>query len=191
RSQYADLENKDAKKDLTDYMHVQYLTDSLDKKERSDPDNISKQLTLTRESNSAKRGATDLDSAVVAIRFDTLFNRLPQDLRQHQAEEATDSSTAKAKPKKVRTADFDIGTASVTEWQYAITPPMGFLSKPLPSDAQIALGPASLTERFSADKDGVVHADIRFDTAKRRFSVSEANEMRDKIADLTAGEPIL
>ena len=65
------------------------------------------------------------------------------------------------------------------------------MPKPLPANAQLSLGPATLTEEFSADKNGVVRATMRFDTGKRRLTVSEATEMRNEVAELIAGEPIL
>src|SRR5208337_127451 len=64
-------------------------------------------------------------------------------------------------------------------------------AKPLPKNSKVAMGPALLTEDFSVGADGVVHATIRFDTAKRRFTVAEATELRNAVAQQREGEAIL
>ena len=192
RRAYADKENKAAKDELTNYVKSQYMAEKLDRMDRSDPTDLAKQFELVLESDRAKRGGTDLDGAAAAIRFEGLFSRLPSGLQQREKEDdlKTDKDSGQ-KPKKKRTADYQLPAAYVTEWDYSIMPPAGFRPKPLPANAQLTLGPATLSEEFAADKDGVVHATLRFDTVKRRLTVAEATEMRNKVAELVAGEPIL
>lgn len=192
RRAYADKEGKNAKEDLTNYVKSQYLADKLDRFDRSDPHDLSKPFELVLESARARRGATDLNVAAAAIRLEGLFSRLPPDLRQRERED--DSKTDKSggqKPKKIRTSDYQLPQAFVTEWRYTIVPPPGFRPKPLPQDADLSLGPARLTEQFAADKDGVIRATFRFDTVKRRLAVSEANALRDKVVQLLGGAPIV
>ena len=95
------------------------------------------------------------------------------------------------KPKKPRTSDYLLPQAYVTEWRYTITPPVGFQPKPLRQAVDLSLGPAKLTEQFSADKDGVVRATLRFDTGKRRLTAAESHELRDKVVQLLDEAPIL
>ena len=185
RYSYGDVEDMNRRSQLTDYMKDQYLAKGLDKITISDATDISTQFTLSLETDQAKRGLTDLDLATAAIRFDTLFARLPNELQEREKESDKDKST------KSRTADYQLPEAFVTEWQYKIVPPPGFQRKPLPTNAKLSLGPASLTEEFSTDLDGTVHAVIRFDTVKSRFSVAEAIEMRNQIAQVRGGQPIL
>jgi tetratricopeptide (TPR) repeat protein/transglutaminase-like putative cysteine protease len=192
RRTYADKENKATKDQLTDYVKVQYLAEKLDRMDRSDPSDLSKQFELVLESDRAKRGITELNVAVAAIRLEGLFYRLPSDLRQREKEDdGKADKEGEQKPKKKRTADYELPQAYVTEWDYTIVPPAGFKPKAVPAAAKISLGPAVLTEEFSADKDGVVHATVRFDTVKRRLTVAEAGELRDKVAELSAGEAVL
>ena len=190
RSAYADAENKDRREELTGYMKNQYLAATLDRVERSDPGDISKQFALVLETKTAKRGATDLNSAVAAIRLEGIFSRLPGDLQQREKDDEG-KKAAGEKPKKARTADYQLPSAFVTRWEYKIVPPPGFQSKPLPQNQKVELGPAKLTEEFSSDKDGNVEATIEFDTVKRRFTVAEATEMRNKVAELREGEATL
>ncbi|MBZ5547236.1 MAG: DUF3857 domain-containing protein [Acidobacteriia bacterium] len=192
RRAYADKQSKAVKDELTNYVKSQYLAEKLDRMDRSDPNDLSKQFELVLESDRVRRGATDLNVAAAAIRFEGLFSRLPYDLRQREKED--DSKIDKdsgQKPKKKRTSDYQLPAAFVTEWLYTIVPPAGFRPKPLPANAQLSLGPGTLTEEFAADKNGVVHATLRFDTVKRRLTVSEATELRNRVAQLIEGEPIL
>ena len=140
------------------------------------------------ESDKAKRGFADLESAVAAIRVEGLFYRLPNELQERESEDKPDA----IKPKKKRTADYQLAEPFVTEWQYKIVPPLGFQPKQLPQDAKLSLGPATLSEKFTGrDSNGTVHAVLRLDTVKRRFTIVEATEMRNKVAELRGGEAIL
>ena len=191
RRAYADKESKAVKDELTSYVKDQYLAEKLDRMDRSDPDDLSRQFELVLECAHARRGITDLNSAAAAIRFEGLFTRLPADLRHREKEAKPDEKDGKHEPGKKRTSDYQLPEAFTTEWRYTIVPPLGFRPKPIPQDVKLALGPSVLTEEFASDKDGVVSAIIRFDTVKRRLTVSEAGELRSKVVQILEGEPIL
>ncbi len=189
RGIYSDPENKKTRENLTNYVKESYLAERLDRWDRSDPSDLSHTFELTLESDKAKRGITDLENAVVAIRLEDIFSLLPSELQEREPEE--DKVTDSTKPKIKRTSDYELEQAAVKEWQYTITPPLGFQPLPLPADAKVQMGPAVFTEHFSADSNGVVHADIRFDTVQRRFTVAEATEMRNKVEEVNHAEPIV
>jgi tetratricopeptide (TPR) repeat protein/transglutaminase-like putative cysteine protease len=192
RNFYADKPDKDAREGLTNYVKAQYVAEKLTKVERTDPADLSQQFELTVACEKAKRGYTDLDSAVAAIRVESLFLRLPDELkRKDNSEEKKKEDQDNNKPKKPRTADWELAQPFMAEWRYRLVPPAGFVPKPLPGNQKISLGPALLTEEFSAGKDGVVEAHLVFDTVKRRYTVAEATELRNKVADLSAGPAIL
>jgi transglutaminase-like putative cysteine protease/Flp pilus assembly protein TadD len=192
RRAYADKGNKNAKEELTNYVKSQYLAEKLDRMDRSDPHDLSQQFELVLESDRSKRASTDLDIAVAAIRIEGLLNRLPADLRQREKEDDTKADkTDTAKPKKPRTSDYQLPIAFVTEWRYTINPPPGFQPRPLPQNVDLSLGPAKLTEQFSTESNGTVRATLRFDTVKRRMTVSEGHELRDKAVQLLDQAPIL
>jgi tetratricopeptide (TPR) repeat protein/transglutaminase-like putative cysteine protease len=190
RRSYTDKDNKDNKEQLTNYVKSQYLADKLDRFDRSDPSNTSQQFQLVLETKSARRGFTDLESAVAAVRLETLFNGLPAELQQREKKEDSGEGSSTLESAKKRTADYQLTQAFATEWRYQIVPPAGFRAKPLPKNLTLALGPAILSEDFSEDKEGIVHAVFRFDTVKRRLSISEAAEMRNKVAELKEGQPV-
>jgi transglutaminase-like putative cysteine protease/tetratricopeptide (TPR) repeat protein len=190
RQEYADKGNEKHRKNLTAYVENQYLAEKLDRIDRTDPRDLSTPFQLEVEVKKAKRGATDLEVAVAAIRLESLFNRLPSELRQRKEKEDENPAGDKSegKPKRARTADYQLPRAFATEWRYEIVPPLGFRPKPLPKNMRISLGPALLTGEFSANEKGVVNAVLRFDTVKRRLTVAEANEMRDRIVELSDAE---
>ena len=190
RATYTDANSKDTRKDLKGYIANEYISEKLTKWDRSDPADLSKQFQLVVEANSAKRGFTDLDSSLIAIRVESLFYRLPVELRQREKESEKGNEEGKETPKKPRTADYLLPLPYVYEWHYKIIPPLGFQAKPLPPDAKIALGPATLTEEFAKESDGSVQARFRFDTVKRRLTIAEATELRNKAAQLREGPAI-
>jgi len=191
RGYYSDKPDKDTREALTNYVKGQYVAEKLSKVERTDPADLSRQFELTIACEKAKRGYTDLDSAVAAIRLEALFLRLPDDLKRRDDSDDKKKKDDQDKPKKPRTDDWQLAQPFVAEWLYRLVPPAGFIPKPLPKDQKILIGPALLTEHFTTAKDGVVEADLRFDTVKRRYTVAEATELRNKIAEIAIGPAIL
>ncbi len=190
RSFYADKPDKETRDGLTGYVKAQYIADKLTSVERTDPGDLSKQFELTLSCEKAKRGFTDLDNAVAAIRVDTLFQQLPEELkRKDDADEKKKDDGDK--PRKPRTADWELDQPFVAEWKYKIVPPAGFVPKELPKNDTIAIGPAVLTEKFAKTNDGVVEADLAFDSGKRRYSVTEATAVRNKVAEMLAAPAIM
>ncbi|MGC1421222.1 MAG: DUF3857 domain-containing protein, partial [Terracidiphilus sp.] len=188
RAFYADKPDKDTRDGLTAYVKAQYIADKLTSVERSDPGDLSTQFELTLQCDKAHRGYTDLDSAVVAIRPDALFQQLPEDLKRK--EDTDKKKEDQDKPKKPRTADWELDEPFTAEWRYKIVPPTGFVAKELPKDEKIVMGPAVLTETFSKGNDGVVEANLAFDSGKRRYTVVEATEVRNKVVEVAAGPAI-
>jgi len=194
RAYYADAENKDVKKNLTDYVKDVYLADQVSHTERSNPKDLSKQFQLQIEANKAKRGLTELESAEAAIRLEWLFNRLPGELQEREKDEKKEDAAgdnAEQKPKKPRTQDYLLPTAFVNEWNYRIVPPAGFQAKRLPADRKVDAGPAVFEQQFHLAKDGAVEGTLRFDTAKRRLSVAEMQALRNGVVQLREQEPIM
>ncbi|HEU5351497.1 MAG TPA: DUF3857 domain-containing protein [Terracidiphilus sp.] len=188
RDYYADKPNKQMHDALQGYVKMQYVSDKLTKVDRTDPADLSQQFKLTLDCEKARRGYTDLDSAEAAIRLESLFQRLPSALKQ---KDDTDDKSKDDKTKKPRTADWELPAPYMAEWRYRIVPPQGFVPKQLPPNATINLGPAVLTEEFSAGKDGVVLAHLTFDSVKRRYTVAEATVLRNKASDLINGPAII
>jgi transglutaminase-like putative cysteine protease/tetratricopeptide (TPR) repeat protein len=191
RRSYTNLQDKKVRDDLSGYFKAQYLGDKLDRLDRSDPKDFSSPFELTLESNMAKRGETDLTTSVAAIRLEGLFTMLPNELQNREPAKDENADNGSAQPRKKRTADYQLNETFVREWRYRIVPPTGFQPRPLPKNTEISFGPATLTEEFSAENDNVVRAVIRFELTKRTFSITEATELRNKVAELRAAKPLL
>ena len=86
RRAYADKENKNAKEELTNYVKFQYLAEKLDRMDRSDPHDLSRQFELVLGSDRSKRASTDLDIAVAAIRIEAIAQPPSHRLRQREKE---------------------------------------------------------------------------------------------------------
>ena len=190
RAAYLDADDKDSRKTLKDYIANEYLSGKLTRVDRSDPRDLGRPFELVIEASAAKRGATDLESAVAAIRLESLFYRLPNELQQREKEGDKSADTTKDKPKKPRVADFLLPEAFSYEWQYRVVPPMGFQAKPLPANSKTQLGPATLSEEFATGSDGAVHVTMVFDTVKRRYTAAEARELQEKVAQIREGPPV-
>lgn len=190
RAAYLDADDKDSRKNLKDYIANEYLSEKLTRMERSDPRDLHKPFELVIEASAAKRGATDLESAVAAIRLESLFYRLPNELQQQEKEADKSADKTKDKPRKPRVTDFLLPEAYSYEWQYRIVPPLGFQAKPLPANSKMQLGPATLSEEFATGSDGVVRVTMKFDTVKRRYTAAEARELREKVSQIREGPAV-
>jgi Flp pilus assembly protein TadD len=185
RSYYADKPDKDTRDNLSSYVKAQYVSDSLTTVERTDPADLANQFELTVACEKAKRGYTSLTGAEAAIRYEALFFRLPEDLTRKDDDKDKKDATPP------RTADWQLVEPYVVDLNYRIVPPPGFIPKELPKNSTITMGPATLKQEFSTGADGVVLAHLVFDTGKRRYTVAEANDVRNKVTDLSSGPPIL
>jgi tetratricopeptide (TPR) repeat protein/transglutaminase-like putative cysteine protease len=186
RSYYADKPDKDTRENLSGYVKTQYVSENLTTVDRTDPADLVSQFELTVACEKAKRGYTSLTGATAAIRYEPLFFRLPDELTQKD-----DAAKDKKDGKPVRAVDWELIEPYVVDLNYRILPPAGFVPKELPKDAALSLGPASLKIEYSTDPAGAVLAHLTFDTVKRRYTVSEANELRARVTDLTGGPPIM
>ena len=190
RSHYADKPDKDTRDGLRAYVKSEYLSDDLTTVDRTDPADLSQPFQLTIACQKASRGYTGLENAQAAIRVDRIFQLLPDDLKRKD-DTGENNPSGPDQPKKPRTEDWELNAAFSTEWNYRIVPPAGFVPKDLPKDATIQLGPALLTEKFSAEKNGVVIAKLVFDSVKRRYTVAEATALRNQVAELVGSPAIL
>jgi len=189
RAYYADKPDKDTRDGLRGYVQAEYLSDDLTKVDRTDSADLATNFKLTLACDKAKRGYTGLENAQAAIRVDSLFRLLPDELKRKDDPEKKSKDPDKAKTP--RTDDWWLGVPYRSEWNYRFIPPTGFVPKELPKDATLQLGPATLSETFAVEKDGAVTAHLVFDTVKRRYSVAEATALRNQVADLSAGPAIL
>jgi transglutaminase-like putative cysteine protease/tetratricopeptide (TPR) repeat protein len=188
RSSYEAAENKESKKNLDAYAKSTYLADAVKKFEHGDVNDLSKPFSLRLEVDKAKRGNTDLTSAVTAIRIaDMVSDQIPQEIRDEDKAEKSADGAKDESPKddkdttKPRTADWFLEEAFQTEWRYRVVPPLGFGARALPENSTTHFGPAVLTQEYRKTEGGVVEATLRFDLVKRRYTIAEVAELRKSL----------
>ncbi|MCP4655517.1 MAG: DUF3857 domain-containing protein [bacterium] len=157
------------------YVQSAYLAEELGTVEESDPEDISRPFTLSLEALRCGRVVTDLNEAVVAIRFENLVSTLPSIIRTGNAP---------------RHGDFVIDQPFVTEWRYQIVPPTGFAPRSLPAEERREFGPARFSRGIRVE-EGEVYAHFRFDSGARRLTPEQFNATRSGVQELLSEEPLL
>ena len=156
--------------------------------EHSDPRDLSKPFKARLEVAAANRGFTDDANAAVTILYSALFDYLPDDLIEDDAQTAQAAQAAQpadaAHAPPARRDDYYFDLPFAVEIRYRIVLPAGFEAEELPAALERRLGTATLSERFGAGERGVVTAVLRFDTGKQRLSPSELATLRTEIAKL-------
>jgi len=176
-------DQKERRKNLEDYVKNEYASDRLVRFENTNARDFSAPFKLTVEAAEARRGFTGLYHADLHVTIYNILYRLPDYLLKDPAEaEGQEDKLISERDKKKRQHEFVFDHPYVTEWQYRIHPPPGFVVRAVPEDQVERFGPATLTTRFSRDlKDGVLVGSFVFDSGKRRWSAGEVEEFRDAL----------
>ncbi len=176
RAYYAALQPDNLREAFVKYANAAFLTDKLGALAAGTPDDLQNPFRITLEAEQAKRGLTGDTTAVVVIPPSSVTSYLPSEFTDPEAE--------------ARKGDFQFNPAFVRELRYRVIPPPGFVARPLPENATRRLGPATLDQEFSATKDGVINATLRFDTGKRRLSAAEFEALHTAVRELADSPPI-
>jgi Flp pilus assembly protein TadD len=194
--EYYDGDAKALREASEKYVKRAYLADALGSLEHSPSLDLEKPFWVTFTAK-GKRGSTDYDNAVAAIRIEDLFGALPNyfvsDQKDDSGADADDEDDEAIKPdkQKPRAVDWRI-RPYIHEWDYKIVAPSGYKVRALPPAREDMLGTARLTQSYSAENDGqVVKAVLRFDSGKSRLTVAEAKILHDAINKAVKAEPIL
>ncbi len=190
RSSYANTEVKETREIFENYAKNTFLAEKMTKLEHSDASDMTKPFAIRMEMDKSKRGFTTYEDAVAAIRFEDLFDRLPDYLQGDDQELSEKEKAEKEQDKKPRTADYAF-TPFVIEWQYRVVPPLGFKARALPENKTELMGPAKLNYNYSMSPQGEVLATIRFDTVKGRYTVAEAEAMKSAIRQIQKRDAVL
>jgi tetratricopeptide (TPR) repeat protein len=180
-------DSKEVKEASESYVKNTYLADSLTSLDHGDLADLEKPASI-KFVTKGKRGNTDLNTALIAIRVTALFDHLPKYFRTKEDEPATSEDAAdKQKP---RTADWWI-TPFTTEWRYKVTAPLGFKLRALPSDKSEKVGTLSFTQKYSANSEGtVVEAVLRVENTNTRMTVPQAKDLRDAVVKAREADAI-
>ena len=181
---------KEVREGSEKYVKNAYLADSLTALEHGDLSDLEKPFSLTFVTK-GKRGTTDYESAVMAIRIEDLLDGFPAYFTTKPAEgKEADKESEYQKKQKPRTTDWFIDPFT-NEWDYKIIAPVGFKLRALPPSREEQIGTATFTQKYSSNAEGtVVQAVLRFESAKTRLTVKEAAELRDAVVKAQASDPI-
>jgi tetratricopeptide (TPR) repeat protein len=176
---------------LENYVKGAYLAKKLVDVQHSDPADFDKPFKLTLEVEGARRGYSSLVDAVVAIFPTITVNNLPKWFGQAAPATGPDVS-AEAKHElelavKSRPATFAL-RPYIYEMRARVLIPAGFELRALPPAKTTQLGPATLTERYSASEPGVVTATFRFNSGPSTLTAEQALAMRDAVVELDKRE---
>ena len=184
RSEFGEAETREKKANLEKYAKEDYLAKSLASVTHGEGKDLTRPFALKLDMVEAKRGNTMMDDAAVAIPFSEIFSRLPNwfktDPRVEGEKLTPQQEDNRKRAVEARLSDYDVHPF-VTEWQYTVTPPDGFVLRALPEEKTTAMGPAKLTQHYETDPHGIIHAVLRFDTGKPRYTVDEALALRDAV----------
>ncbi|HKF23313.1 MAG TPA: DUF3857 domain-containing protein [Candidatus Angelobacter sp.] len=184
--EYYNGDPQQVRKDGEEYVKESYLADSLISLDHGDLSDVDKPFAVTYVTK-GRRGNTDLNTAVMAIRLEDIFSSFPKyfKTKEEPAKDQPDADRHNA-----RTVDWEI-TPFITEWDYKIIAPAGFKLRALPSDKEEKIGTARFTQRFTSDPDGaVLQAVLRVESGKSRLSVDEAKQLRDAVLKARDADPI-
>lgn len=185
--EYYSGDSKQVREASESYVKDMYLADSLTSLEHDDLSDLEKPASI-RFVSKGKRGNTDLTTALVAIRVESLFDRLPKYFRTKENEETTEGEDSE-KPKP-RTTDWLI-TPFTTEWHYKVTAPLGFKLRALPSDKDEKVDTLSFTQKYSTNSEGtIVEAFLRVENTNTRMTVQQAKDLREAVLKARAVDPI-
>jgi transglutaminase-like putative cysteine protease/Flp pilus assembly protein TadD len=181
---------KEVRQGSEKYVKDAYLADSLIALEHGDLSDLEKPFSLTFVTK-GKRGTTDYDSAVMAIRVEDLMGDFPAYFTTSAAEEkeAEKAETSQAKHKS-RTADWYL-SPFINEWDYRIIAPLGFKLRALPHFRDEQIGTATFSQKYTANAEGtVVQAVLRFENPTAQLNVKEAAALRDAVVKARSSDPI-
>jgi tetratricopeptide (TPR) repeat protein len=189
---YYSSDSKEIRENGESYVKDMYLADSLTSIEHGDLSDLEKPAAI-KFTTTGKRGNTDLARAVVAIRVEGLFERVPKYFRTPEEKPAATDQAADVdhseKPKP-RTADWRI-FPSVTEWRYKITAPLGFKLRALPPDKDDKIDTITFTQKYSANPEAtVVEAVLRVENTTTKLTAQQAKDLPDAVVKARNADPI-
>jgi tetratricopeptide (TPR) repeat protein len=189
RALYASGDADALRQSLTDYVKKTFRAKDLTAFGRSDPYDLSHPFRVRLEAREASRGYTDERTAAVAIAPGTLVESLPAELSPEEPERERRHGRTQA-GEQGRTADYYFSRPFTVEARYRVVPPPGFAPMELPPDRVEHLGPVTLTQEYRTGDGGVVSADLRLDSGKRRISAQEFEQVRAAVRGLAETKPV-
>ena len=183
RGWYATQDEKTVHEELAEGVQKRFLAAKLGKVDHSDPADLAGPFRVRLEAEEARRGFTDMQTAVAAVFPVAALWGLPDELSEPESE-------TEAKPKP-RQTDYYLPLPFRQEIRYRAVPPAGFRPQPPPPGRVRQIGPGTLSEEYTAAADGTLAATVRFEIGKRRLTAAEFQDLRDKMSELAKEDGVL
>jgi tetratricopeptide (TPR) repeat protein len=181
RGDYGGPETPQIRENMQNYVKNAYLAKALTKTEHGDPADFDHPFNLTLVAEGAKRGITSLVDGIVVIFPTATTNGLPKWFSTTPPAPGPDMSAEATHDlelaQKSRPPSFTI-RPYIYEQRARILIPAGFSLRSLPSDKTTQLGPATLTETYSAAEPGVITATFRFNSGPAQLTTEQALALR-------------
>ena len=189
--EYYSRDSKEVRKNADDYVKEMYLADSVTSIDHEDLSDLDKPASI-KFVTKGRRGDTDLNRAVAAIRLEGLFSELPKYFKTEETASANDKSQpadSSDKPQP-RTIDWEL-TPFIVEWHYEVTAPLGFKLRALPSAKNENIDVLHFTQEYSANPEGtVVKAVLRVECTTARITAEQGKKLRDAVVKARNADPI-
>jgi tetratricopeptide (TPR) repeat protein len=194
RSYYGGPENKDMKAYLENYVRRAYDAKALTAIDHGDGRDLTKPFVLRLDVAKATRGNTGISEASAAIFPVGTYSNLPAwfstDPDQGNAKPTADEESNRRKAEEQRSSEYEVQPFTVHR-EYKIVPPAGFAVRALPANKVVQLGPATLSEGYAVDSQGVVTANFTFTTVKSHYPLDEVLALRKAVLEANKAEAVI
>jgi transglutaminase-like putative cysteine protease/Flp pilus assembly protein TadD len=178
RRYYTSIDRKQAGEELKSYAENTYLAKKLSKWELADGHDLDKPFSIHLTIDEATRGTTADGEAAVGIFFSRMVSDLPSELRREDPKKEDEAEKDEDEKQKPRQNDYVFARPYVFDLHYRVIPPPGYVVRDLPQPETLQVGTGKLTKNWTANDDGTVLADFRFESGPRRITAAQFEEMR-------------
>jgi tetratricopeptide (TPR) repeat protein len=172
---------------MEDYVSSAYLSKKMKAFTHGDPLDLAHPFQLTLTADEAHRGFTDMKEALVPVFPTGTVSNLTRWFATEPTVVGPDTSELVKRnldfAQKSRAASYTI-PPFISEQRTRVLIPVGFTLRSLPPNHTTVIGPATLTETYSAAEPGVVTATFRFNSGSGKLTVDQALAMRTAILEL-------
>jgi hypothetical protein len=194
RSYYGGPENQNVKTYLENYVRQAYNAKALTSIEHGDGRELTKPFVLRLDMAKASRGLTGIGDASAAIYSAGTYFDLPAwfstDPDPGNLKPTADEESNRKKAEEQRSLEYEV-QPFIAHREYRIVPPAGFAVRAVPANKIVPMGPASLSEIYAVDAQGVVTADFTFTTGKSHYSLDDVLALRKAVLEENKGPAVI
>lgn len=186
--EYYSGDTKQVHRDSEAYVKEAYLADALTSLDHPYLNDLNKPASI-KFVTTGRRGNTDLNTAVAAIRTEALFDHLPKYFKSKD-DDTNSGSQEESDEGKSRKVDWRL-TPFIAEWRYKVVAPVGFKLRALPPNKTDKIGTLIFTQQYSTNSDAtIVEGLLRVENETTRLTVQEGKELQTAVLKARSADPI-